>query len=146
MIGLLQRVTEASVTVDGEIIGAIERGLMVLVGVERNDTEVQADKLLTRLLGYRVFADADDKMNFSLKDVQGGLLLVPQFTLAANTQKGARPSFSSAATPDQGRQLFDYLLSQAQQWYPKVASGRFVADLQVARINEGSATFRYKVN
>lgn len=146
MIGLLQRVTQASVTVNGEVIGSIEQGLVVLVGVERDDTEAQADRLLERLLGYRVFADADDKMNLSLKEVEGGLLLVPQFTLAADTQKGARPSFSSAAAPEQGRQLFDYLLSQAQQRYSNVASGRFGADMQVALINDGPVTFSLQVN
>jgi len=113
MIGLLQRVSEASVTVDGEMVGAIGQGLMVLVGVERSDTE-KADRLLQRLLGYRVFADVDDKMNLSLKEVQGGLLLVPQFTLAADTQKGARPGFSCAASPKHGQQLFDYFLAQAR--------------------------------
>ena len=146
MIGLLQRVTEASVSVEGEVIGSIDHGLMVLVGVERNDTEAQADRLLERLLGYRVFSDADDKMNLSLKDVQGGLLLVPQFTLAADTQKGARPSFSSAAVPEQGQQLFDYLLSQAQQVYTNVASGRFGADMQVSLTNDGPVTFWLQVN
>lgn len=146
MIGLLQRVSEASVTVDGEVIGVIEQGLMVLVGVEKTDTETHADRLLQRLLGYRVFADADDKMNLSLKDVQGGLLLVPQFTLAADTQKGARPSFSSAAVPEHGQRLFDYLLAQAQQQYARVASGRFGADMQVALINDGPVTFSLQVN
>ena len=146
MIGLLQRVSEASVAVDGETIGAIGQGLMVLVGVERGDSEVEADRLLERLLTYRVFADANDKMNLSLKDVQGGLLLVPQFTLAADTRKGARPSFSSAAVPEQGQRLFDYLVYQAQQHYPKVASGRFGADMQVSLINDGPVTFWLQVN
>ena len=146
MIGLLQRVIQASVSVEGEVIGSIDRGLMVLVGVERNDTEAQADRLLERLLGYRVFSDADDKMNLSLKEVQGGLLLVPQFTLAADTQKGTRPSFSSAAVPEQGQQLFDYLLSQAQQVYTNVASGRFGADMQVSLTNDGPVTFWLQVN
>lgn len=146
MIGLLQRVTEARVTVNGEVIGSIEQGLMVLIGVEREDAEAQADRLLERLLGYRVFSDADDKMNLSLKEVRGGLLLVPQFTLAADTQKGARPSFSSAATPERGRQLFDHLLSQAQQSYDTVASGQFGADMQVSITNDGPVTFWLQVN
>src|SRR3712207_6731265 len=103
MIGLLQRVTRAEVVVDGETVGAIERGLLVLVGVERGDSEREADRLLERLLGYRVFGDAEGKMNLSVSDVRGGVLLVPQFTLAADTNKGTRPSFSSAATPDEGR-------------------------------------------
>jgi len=145
MIGLLQRVSKASVTVEAEVIASIEQGLMVLVGVERNDTEAQADRLLERLLTYRVFADANDKMNLSLKDVQGGLLLVPQFTLAADTQKGARPSFSSAAVPEQGQRLFEYLVSQAQQHCPNVANGRFGTDMQVALINDGPVTFSLQV-
>lgn len=146
MIGLLQRVTQASVSVDGQVVGAIERGLMVLVGVERNDTETQADRLLQRLLGYRVFPDAEDKMNLSLKDVQGGLLLVPQFTLAADTRKGARPSFSSAASPELGQQLFDYLITQARSEHSTVATGQFGADMQVTLTNDGPVTFWLQVN
>ena len=145
MIGLLQRVSEASVAVGGETIGAIGQGLMVLLGVERGDTEAQADRLLQRLLSYRVFADSDDKMNLSLKDVQGGLLLVPQFTLAADTQKGARPSFSSAAPPEQGQAMFNYFLAQARQQHAEVASGRFGADMQVSLINDGPVTFWLQV-
>lgn len=145
MIGLLQRVSEASVKVEGETIGAIERGLLVLVGVEKNDTEAEANRLLERLLGYRVFADSDDKMNLSLKDVQGGLLLVPQFTLAADTRKGARPSFSSAATPEHGQRLFEYFLTRAKQRCPNVASGQFGADMQVSLINDGPVTFWLRV-
>ncbi len=145
MIGLLQRVSEASVAVDGEVIGAIEQGLMVLVGVELGDSETEADRLLERLLTYRVFADADDKMNLSLKDMQGGLLLVPQFTLAADTQKGARPSFSTAAPPEQGQAMFDYLLSRAQQQHKQVASGQFGADMKVSLINDGPVTFWLQV-
>jgi len=146
MIGLLQRVSEANVTVDGEMIGAIGQGLMVLVGVERGDTEVQADRLLERLLGYRVFADADNKMNLGLKDVQGGLLLIPQFTLAADTGKGTRPGFSCAASPEHGQCLFDYFLAQSQQQYTNVASGRFGADMQVSLTNDGPVTFWLQVN
>jgi D-tyrosyl-tRNA(Tyr) deacylase len=146
MIGLLQRVSQAEVRVDSELVGAIERGLLVLVGVERNDSEAQADRLLQRLLGYRVFADAEGKMNLSLTAVQGGLLLVPQFTLAADTRKGARPSFSSAATPEQGQRLFDHLLTRAQQQHPQVASGRFGADMQVSLTNDGPVTFWLQVD
>ena len=141
MIGLLQRVRQASVSVDDDVVGEIGAGLLVLVGVEKGDTEARADRLLQRLLGYRVFADADDKMNLSLTDTQGGLLLVSQFTLAADTKKGARPSFSSAAPPDKGRSLFDYLLTQAQAKHAKVASGRFAADMQVSLVNDGPVTF-----
>jgi len=141
MIGLLQRVSEASVTVDGEIVGAIDGGLMVLVGIERGDSEAQADRLLERLLGYRVFADAEDKMNLSLRDVEGGLLLVPQFTLPADTRKGMRPSFTPAAAPEEGKRLFHYLVERAQRDYSTVACGRFGADMKVALINDGPVTF-----
>lgn len=141
MIGLLQRVSRASVSVQGEVIGEIGPGLLVLVGVEKDDTEASADRLLQRLLGYRVFADAEDKMNLSLHDTGGGLLLVSQFTLAADTRKGARPSFSSAAPPDLGRRLFHYLLDRARSQHHQVASGRFGADMQVELLNDGPVTF-----
>ena len=141
MIGLLQRVTEASVSIDKKIIGQIDQGLLVLVGVEKNDTERQADRLLERLLSYRVFPDAEGKMNLSLADVNGGLLLVPQFTLAADTQKGKRPSFSSAASPDQGQKLFQYLTECAQTDFSDVAMGHFGADMQVTLTNDGPVTF-----
>jgi D-tyrosyl-tRNA(Tyr) deacylase len=145
MIGLLQRVTEASVTVNGEVVGAIGRGLLVLVGVERDDTAAQAERLLERLLGYRVFPDADGKMNLSLQDIHGGLLLVPQFTLAADTRKGMRPSFSCAAAPEHGRALFDHLVLRARAQHPTVATGRFGADMQVALVNDGPVTFWLQV-
>ena len=145
MIGLLQRVTSASVVVASETIGEIGCGLLVLVGVEKGDTQAQADRLLERLLGYRVFADADDKMNLSLRDTGGGLLLVPQFTLAADTRKGARPSFSSAAAPEDGKKLFEYFLKQAQDAHSDVASGQFGADMQVSLTNDGPVTFWIKV-
>jgi len=141
MIGLLQRVSRASVTVENEEVGAIGRGLLVLVGVEREDTEAQAERLLERLLGYRVFPDTDGKMNLSLNDIHGGLLLVPQFTLAADTRKGMRPSFSCAAAPEQGRTLFDHLVLRARAQHPTVATGRFGADMQVALVNDGPVTF-----
>jgi len=146
MIGLLQRVTGARVTVDERVVGEIGPGLLVLVGVERGDTERQADRLLERLLGYRVFPDSDGRMNLSLRDLarQGeaaGLLLVPQFTLAADTRKGTRPSFSPAAPPADGEALFAYLLSQARATHPQVASGCFGADMQVTLTNAGPVTF-----
>lgn len=141
MIGLIQRVRGASVTVDDRTVGAIDRGLLALVGVERGDDETRADRLLERLLGYRVFPDADDRMNLSVRDVGGGLLLVPQFTLAADTQKGMRPSFTPAAPPEQGQALFDYLLARAREQYPQVAAGQFGADMQVALVNDGPVTF-----
>ncbi|HUM91031.1 MAG TPA: D-aminoacyl-tRNA deacylase [Candidatus Competibacter sp.] len=141
MIGLLQRVGTARVEVAGETVGAIETGLLVLVGVERGDREEQADRLLERLLGYRVFADSEGKMNLSVRDVGGGVLLVPQFTLAADTQKGMRPSFTQAASPTHGERLFDYLTIQARQRHAPVATGRFGAQMQVSLMNDGPVTF-----
>ncbi len=141
MIGLLQRVSHAFVEVDGERIAEIGRGLLVLVGVQKNDSEAEADRLLQRLLGYRVFADSEDKMNLSVADIGGGLLLVPQFTLAADTRKGRRPSFSGAAPPDEGARLFAYLLAQAKAQAKGVQSGRFGADMQVGLVNDGPVTF-----
>lgn len=141
MIGLLQRVSEASVAVGDETIGSIERGLLVLIGVEAGDSEKEADRLLDRILGYRVFADGEGKMNLSLRDVSGGLLLVPQFTLAADTKSGTRPGFSSAAPPDTGRRLFDYVLAAARAVHAPVACGSFGADMKVALINDGPVTF-----
>lgn len=146
MIGLLQRVSEARVHVAGDVIGAIERGLLVLIGVQRGDSEVQAERLLERLLGYRVFADADGKMNLSVSDVAGGLLLVPQFTLPADTRKGMRPSFTPAATPEEGKRLFDHLVERARQKYSRVETGRFGADMQVGLINDGPVTFWLEVS
>jgi D-tyrosyl-tRNA(Tyr) deacylase len=145
MIGLLQRVGSASIAVDGRCVGAIEAGLLVLIGVERGDSEAQADRLLERLLGYRVFADADGKMNLSVRDTAGGLLLAPQFTLAADTDQGMRPSFSPAAAPEIGRLLFDYLAAQARKRYDKVATGVFGADMRVSLVNEGPVTFWLRV-
>lgn len=145
MIGLLQRVTEAQVSVAGECVGRVGRGLLVLVGVERGDTSAQAARLLERILGYRVFEDASGRMNRSLADVDGGLLLVPQFTLAADTRKGMRPSFTPAADPDTGRALFDDLLARARQAHPEVAAGIFGADMQVQLVNDGPVTFWLQV-
>ena len=141
MIGLIQRVKHASVVVDGEVIGKIDQGLLALVGVQKHDNQASADKLLKRILSYRVFADAEDKMNLSLPDIGGGLLLVSQFTLAADTQKGARPSFSSAAPPDLGRELFEHVVNQARAQHPVVETGRFGADMQVSLLNDGPVTF-----
>ena len=141
MIGLLQRVSSARVEVADKNVGAIGRGLLVYVGVEREDDEAQADRLLERLLGYRVFPDTEERMNLSVRDVNGGLLLVPQFTLAADTKKGMRPSFTPAAAPDAGRRLFGYLLTQARRRHPKVEVGVFGADMQVTLTNDGPVTF-----
>ncbi|WP_375740531.1 D-aminoacyl-tRNA deacylase [Pseudomonas boanensis] len=145
MKALLQRVSGARVEVEGEIVGSIDQGLLVLVGVEPQDTQASADKLLHKLLNYRVFSDAEGKMNLSVGAVGGGLLLVSQFTLAADTSSGLRPSFSSAAPPEQGEVLFDYLLQQARLKHPQVASGRFGANMQVHLVNDGPVTFLLQV-
>jgi D-tyrosyl-tRNA(Tyr) deacylase len=145
VIGLLQRVSSASVQVQQQVTGKIDRGLMVLVGVEREDDEVRADRLLERLLSYRVFPDEAGRMNRSLADIKGGLLLVPQFTLAADTRKGTRPGFSTAADPEKGRQLFDYLCAQAERCHGPVQTGVFGADMQVTLTNDGPVTFWLQV-
>ena len=145
MIALLQRVVEARVVVDGEIIAAIDDGILAFIGVEKNDTEQQAGRLLERVLGYRIFSDVDDKMNLSLTDTGGGLLIVPQFTLVADTQKGMRPSFSSAANPDIGEKLFDYFVSQTRVKHQHVVCGRFGADMKVSLTNDGPVTFWLQV-
>jgi D-tyrosyl-tRNA(Tyr) deacylase len=141
MIGLLQRVTHASVVVEGETVGAIGKGLMVLVCAERDDTEKEAEALLSKLLSYRVFSDDQGKMNRSVADVDGGLLLVPQFTLAADTQSGTRPSFTPAASPENGRRLFDHFVAQARTKHATVETGRFGANMQVSLTNDGPVTF-----
>ncbi len=141
MITLLQRVSEARVEVDAEIIGRIDEGLLVLVGVQAEDTTETADHFVERLLNYRVFSDEAGKMNQSLRDIGGGLLLVPQFTLAANTKKGRRPSFTSAASPAHGEAIFDAMVDTARSVYEPVACGRFGADMQVHLINNGPVTF-----
>jgi len=145
MITIIQRVLQAKVTVEGIDIGKIDQGIMALVAVEKEDSEKQADRLLERILNYRIFADAEDKMNLSLRDINGGLLIVPQFTLAADTQKGNRPSFTSAASPEKGRELFHYFQQQAQILYPASEFGRFGADMQVSLINDGPVTFTLRV-
>lgn len=145
MIGLLQRVSSAAVVVDGAQVGAIDAGLMVLVCAERGDTEKEADALLHKLLGYRVFADEAGKMNRSVTDVAGGLLLVPQFTLAADTKSGTRPSFTPAAAPADGARLFEYFVRQARLRHPQVATGQFGADMKVFLTNDGPVTFWLQV-
>jgi D-tyrosyl-tRNA(Tyr) deacylase len=146
MIALLQRVTHANVTVNDSETGRIETGLMVLLGVQRGDGESQADRLLQRLLSYRVFADEQGKMNRSLSDIQGGLLLVPQFTLAADTRSGTRPGFSTAASPEDATRLFNYFVAKAQTAHPHVATGVFGADMKVTLTNDGPVTFWLQVN
>ncbi|MFO8024684.1 D-aminoacyl-tRNA deacylase [Thiohalophilus sp.] len=145
MIALIQRVTTAAVHVREELTGEIGPGLLALIGIEQGDTEPRAERLLQRLLGYRIFADAQGKMNLGLRDTGGGLLLVPQFTLAADTRKGMRPSFSRAAAPDEGERLFNLLLAQARQQHAPVAAGRFGADMQVSLVNDGPVTFWLQV-
>ena len=145
MIGLLQRVTRARVDIDGASVGEIGPGLLVLVCAERGDGRTQADRLLERVLGYRVFADAGGKMNLSLREVQGGLLLVPQFTLAADTHKGMRPSFTPAAAPAEGERLFDYFVAKARALHAPVETGRFGAHMQVSLTNDGPVTIWLRV-
>ncbi|MBB6135941.1 D-tyrosyl-tRNA(Tyr) deacylase [Massilia aurea] len=146
MIGLLQRVSEAAVRVDGATVGAIGPGLLVLLCAEKGDTEREADLLLTKMLGYRVFSDEAGKMNRSLADVNGGLLLVPQFTLAADTKSGTRPSFTPAAAPEDGRRLFDHVVRQARTRHAQVETGVFGADMKVSLINDGPVTFWLRVD
>ena len=145
MIGLLQRVAQADVEVDGASVGNIGPGLLVFLCAERGDGQAEADRLLERLLGYRVFADTDGKMNLSLREVQGGLLLVPQFTLAADTHKGMRPSFTPAAPPADGERLFDYFVARARASYTAVETGRFGAHMQVSLTNDGPVTIWLRV-
>lgn len=146
MIGLLQRVRSAHVEVEGERIAAITAGLLVLVGVQQADSDREVARLLQRLLGYRVFPDAAGRMNLSLKDTGGELLLVPQFTLAADTRSGMRPGFTTAASPADGQRLFDELVRQARLVHTPVACGQFGADMQVSLVNDGPATFWLEVN
>lgn len=141
MIALIQRVTQASVSVEGEQIAAIERGILALIAVTKSDEQSNALRLLERLLAYRLFEDEDGKMNLSLSQIGEGLLLVPQFTLAADTRKGNRASFSSAAAPERGRQLYELLLDRARELLPGTQSGRFGANMQVGLINDGPVTF-----
>jgi D-tyrosyl-tRNA(Tyr) deacylase len=145
MIALLQRVSRADVVVDNETVGAIGTGLMVLLCAERNDSEREAAALLSKLLSYRVFSDEAGKMNRSVVDVTGGLLLVPQFTLAADTQSGTRPSFTPAAAPEDGRRLFNYFVSRARERHPVVATGQFGAHMKVSLTNDGPVTFWLQV-
>ena len=145
MIALLQRVTQAQVDVEGVTIARIEHGLLVFVGVERDDSEAEVGRLVERVLGYRVFADEQNKMNRSLRDIGGGLLLVPQFTLAADTAKGLRPSFTPAAAPEDGARLFAAMVRKARADYAKVECGRFGADMQVSLTNDGPVTFLLRV-
>lgn len=145
MIALIQRVSRASVVVSGEQIGCIGPGLVALIGIEKADSDTSAQRMSERILGYRVFADEADKMNLSVRDVHGGVLLVPQFTLAADTSSGMRPSFSAAADPAKGRQLFDSLVDIMRAHYDYVETGRFGADMAVELVNDGPVTFWLQV-
>ena len=141
MIALIQRVSEAKVAVDGKVVGEIARGLLAFVAVEPDDGEAQVERTLMRLLGYRVFEDSDGKMNRSLHDIAGGLLLVSQFTLAADTKKGMRPSFTSAAPPEAGERWFNRLVERARNAHTVVETGTFGANMQVSLVNDGPVTF-----
>jgi D-tyrosyl-tRNA(Tyr) deacylase len=145
MIALIQRVAGASVTIEGTVVGAIDRGMLALVGVAAGDTPASGAKLLEKLLSYRIFPDDAGKMNLDMRQIGGGLLLVPQFTLLADTHKGTRPGFSRAAPPEQARDLFEGLVGQAQAAHAGVAAGRFGADMQVALVNDGPVTFWLEV-
>ncbi|MDD7568534.1 MAG: D-aminoacyl-tRNA deacylase [[Actinobacillus] rossii] len=140
MIALIQRVTQAQVDVQGEIVGKIDKGLLVLLGVEKEDTHEKADKLAEKVLNYRVFSDENDKMNLNVQQAGGKLLIVSQFTLAADTQKGLRPSFSKGAPPDLANELYEYFVQKCGEKI-KVSTGRFAADMKVSLVNDGPVTF-----
>ena len=145
MRGLIQRVQHANVVVDGDVTGEIGSGLLLLLGVEKDDDQARADKLLDKVLKYRVFSDSDGKMNLGLKDAGGGLLVVSQFTLVADTRKGLRPGFSSGATPEHGEAMYDYFVKRAKELHPDIATGRFGADMKVSLLNDGPVTFMLEV-
>jgi D-tyrosyl-tRNA(Tyr) deacylase len=145
MKALLQRVSSASVTVNSDCVGAIEKGLLVLLGLDRGDDRVAADRMLDKLLAYRVFADGHGRMNCSISDVHGSVLLVPQFTLSADTSRGLRPGFSSAMPPREAEHLYDYFLSRLQHRHSQVAAGVFGADMQVSLVNDGPVTFLLEI-
>lgn len=146
MISVIQRVSQARVLVGGEVVGAIGTGLLVLLCAERGDSDAQADKLLAKLLKLRIFSDQAGKMNRSVQDVAGGLLIVSQFTLAADVSGGNRPSFTGAATPDEGRRLYDYFVAQARRLHPVVQTGQFAADMQVHLVNDGPVTIPLRID
>jgi D-tyrosyl-tRNA(Tyr) deacylase len=146
MIALLQRVSEATVHVNGKVVGRIDKGILALIGVQRGDQEKQADRLLERMLSYRMFPDHKHHINLNIHQAEGEILLVPQYTLAADTNSGNRPGFSSAAPPADGQRLFDYLVQQAQQKVEKLATGEFGANMQVSLINDGPVTFWLQVD
>ena len=145
MYGLIQRVSSASVSIDQQINGQIDQGVLLLLGIEKTDSQSTVDKLLHRVLNYRLFSDEKDKMNLSLLDINGGLLVISQFTLAADINKGLRPSFSSAAPPEQAESLYNHFLAQARAQHGKIESGIFAADMQVSLCNDGPVTFNLRV-
>ena len=145
MQGLIQRVKQAKVEVAGEVVGEISQGILLLLGVEKQDTEQSAQKLLHKVSNYRIFTDEQGKMNLSLNDIKGELLVVSQFTLAADTKKGMRPSFSSAGTPDQANTLYEYFIAEAKKAGLTVATGQFGADMQVSLCNDGPVTFNLSI-
>ncbi len=144
MIALIQRVSSASVQINSKSVGQIEKGLLVFLGIEKADGESEADKLLNKVMSYRVFSDEQDKMNLSVRDINGGLLIISQFTLAADTNRGLRPSFSSALPPEEAELLYQYFINQAQAQYDQIACGEFGADMQVSLVNDGPVTFLLK--
>ena len=146
MIALIQRVSEAKVVVNNKNIAEIQQGVLAFVGIEKDDSTIQASRLVDKILSYRIFADKEGKMNLSVQDIKGGLLLVPQFTLAADTQKGCRPGFSSAAVPELGEKLFNEFIKQAKDKYQYVTTGQFGADMKVSLLNDGPVTFWLQVN
>ncbi len=141
MLALIQRVKSASVEIDGRLRAAIGQGLLVFLGIEKEDSKAEADRLIQKVLAYRVFADGEEKMNLSIRDIAGELLIVSQFTLAADTRRGLRPSFSSAKAPAEAKELYNYFLNKLSQDYPRVACGEFAADMQVSLVNDGPVTF-----
>ena len=146
MIALIQRVSEARVEVDGNSIGSIGRGILALVGIERGDGETQAERLVDKVLGYRIFPDDEGKMNLSLLDIKGELLAVPQFTLAADTKTGTRAGFSAAASPEEGVRLFEYFVKISREKIPEIKSGQFGADMTIRLVNDGPVTFWLQVS
>ena len=141
MLGLIQRVKEASVDVDAQCVGEIGQGILLLLGIEKTDTETTADKMIDKVLAYRIFSDENNKMNCNVQQIDGGVLVVSQFTLAADTRKGLRPSFSKAAPPAEAEKLYDYFVKQMREKHSKIATGIFAADMQVSLINDGPVTF-----
>ncbi len=145
MITIIQRVTQAQVSIANQQVGKIERGIVALVAIETQDSEKSAQRLLERILNYRIFPDSENRMNLNLQSIQGGLLLVPQFTLAADTQSGNRPSFTPVASPEKGEELFNFFVHHAKCQYPYIETGQFGADMQVSLTNDGPVTFTLKV-